>query len=517
MKILLDTNIVIHRESIPLHKGIGHLFRWIDNLNYKKCIHQVTLDEINKLRDEEKLKGFSIKLHSYNILPTTAPLNPSVDAISKKYDVSDKDVNDTKLLNEVHCGRVDFLITEDRKIHKKAFELGIDDRVFTIDGFLEKVTSENPQLTDYKVLSVRKEYFGNIDHQDEFFETFKEDYKGYEKWFNRKSDEPAYICRSAQKIVAFLYLKIEEENEPYPDIKPTFSKRRRLKIGSFKVALNGYKLGERLLRIIFDNALRFSVDEIYVTIFPRRIEQERLVSLLEDFGFKYHGTKLSESGEEQVYVRDFSRSASTNKPKTTYPYMSNKASKYLVSIRPEYHTNLFPDSILRTESPEDFVENEPFRNAISKVYVCRSLERDLKPGDIIIFYRTGGYYKGVISTLGIVENVVTSINDEQHLISLCRKRSVFSDDELIKYWSEQPSNRPFIVNFLYAYSFPKRINLKRLIELGIIQDIKSAPRGFEKISDDSFKTILMETKSDESIVVDYARVRGQDIPRRKEV
>jgi len=503
MKVLLDTNIVIHREtSIPLHKGIGHLFRWIDNLNYKKCIHQVTLDEINKLRDEERLKGFSIKLHSYNILPTTAPLNPSVDAISKKYDVSDKDANDTKLLNEVYCGRVDFLITEDRKIHKKASELGIDDRVFTIDAFLEKVTSENPKLTDYKVLSVRKEYFGNIDLQDEFFETFKEDYKGYEKWFNRKSDEPAYVCRSGDKIVAFLYLKIEDENEPYPDIKPTFSKKKRLKIGSFKVVLNGYKLGERLLRIVFDNALRFSVDEIYVTVFPKRIEQTRLIALLEDSGFKLHGIKVSESGEEQVYVRDFSRSVSINRPKTTYPYMSNETNKYLVSIRPEYHTNLLPDSILRTESPEDFVENEPFRNAISKVFISRSFERGLKTGDIVVFYRTGGYYESVITTLGIVENVITSIKDEQHFISLCRKRSVFSDHELIEWWNAQPNNRPFIVNFLYTYSFPKRINLKRLIELGVIRDIQSAPRGFEKISDDSFKTILRETKSDESIVVD---------------
>jgi hypothetical protein len=181
--------------------------------------------------------------------------------------------------------------------------------------------------------------------------------------------------------------------------------------------------------------------------------------------------------------------------------MSNRADKYLVPIRPEYHTNLFPDSILKTESPEDFVENEPFRNAISKVYICRSLERDFKPGDIIIFYRTGGYYKAVISTLGIVENVVTSIRDGKHLISLCRKRSVFSDDELVRLWNEQPRNRPFIVNFLYAYSLSKRINLKRLIELGIIQDIQSAPRGFMKISDESFKKILTETETNEGIIV----------------
>ena len=107
-----------------------------------------------------------------------------------------------------------------------------------------------------------------------------------------------------------------------------------------------------------------------------------------------------------------------------------------------------------------------------------------------------------MTTLGIVEEVITSIKNEQHFINLSRKRSVLSDDELIEWWNAQPNNRPFIVNFLYAYSFPKRINLKRLIELGIIRDIESAPRGFERISDESFRRILSETKSNESLVVD---------------
>ena len=503
MKVLLDTNIVIHRETVvPLHKGIGLLYLWIDNLNYKKCIHQVTVDEINKLKNEDQLRGYSIKLQSYNVLPTIAPLNAAVDVVSRKYDRTSKDINDTKLLNEVYSGRVDFLITEDRRIHQKAVELGVADRVFTIDGFLEKVTSENPQLKDYQVLSVRKEYFGNVDLRDEFFATFKEDYKEYSDWFNRKSDEVAYVCRSDDRIVAFLYLKFEDENEPYPDIQPTFTRKRRLKVGTLKVSLNGFKLGERLLRIIFDNAEHFRVGEIYLTIFPKRVDQERLINLLEDYGFKRHGTKTSVSGEEEVYVRDFSPNASLTEPKITYPFMSKKASKFLVPIMPEYHTSLLPDSILRTESPEDFVENEPFRNAISKVFISRSIERGLKPGDIIVFYRTGGFYQGVVTTLGIVDEVATSIEDESHFISLCRKRSVFSNDELKSWWNLRPDNHPFVVNFLYAYSFPKRVNLKRLIELDIVHDIWSAPRGFTRISDDSFGKILSETRSNESLIVD---------------
>ena len=504
MKVLLDTNIIVHRETKdPINKDIGKLFGWIDKLKYTKCIHQITIDEISKHQDATTRAAFGIKIESYHRLPTQAPLKPEVVKVSEKYDVTENDENDTILVNEVFSDRVDFLISEDRKIHAKAFDLGIDDRVFTIDSFLEKVTTENPELLDYKVPSVRQEYLGKIDLKDEFFDSFREDYVDLDKWFNKKADEIAYICSSEERIFAFLYLKIESESEPYSDISPPFRKKKRLKIGSFKVQLNGLKLGERFIKIVFDNALHFSADEIYVTIFPKRVEQIRLIELLTEFGFRYHGTKKSSSGEEKVYVRDFSRRASLDSPKTTYPFMSKHARKFFVPIRPEYHTSLFPDSILRTESPLDFVENEPFRNAISKVYVSRSLNRNLRAGDIIVFYRTGGYYIGVVTTLGIVERVYTSIRDRQHFVNLCRKRSVFSDEELQQQWdSAPPTNRPFIVNFLYSYSFPKRINLKCLIELGVISDIASVPRGFEEMRDGSFDRIIKESGSDETIIVD---------------
>ncbi len=501
--MLLDTNIILHRESKdPINQEIGRLFSWIDKLDYKKCIHQVTVDEILKIQNEKVRKAFSIKIDSYHRLPTIAPLHDDVKKISEKYDTTKNDLKDTTLLNEVYTRRVDLLLTEDRKIHLKAKELGIDDKVFTIDSFLEKATIDNPELIDYNILSVRKEYFGNIDLNDEFFQSLKEDYPGFEDWFAKKSDEMAYICLSEDKIIAFLYLKLEGENEPYSDIKPTFPKKKRLKIGTFKVRLNGFKLGERFLKIIFDNALQYAVDEIYVTIFPKGIEKLRLINLLEDFGFELYGKKQSTNGEEDVYIKDFSRNAQLESPKTTYPYIDINANKYLVPIYPEYHTSLFPDSILNTESPEDYFDNESHRNSISKVYISRSVNRNLKTGDIIIFYRTGGYYKSVITTLGIVENIHTEIQNAEQFISLCRKRSVFSADELMVQWKEKPNSKPFVVNFLYTYSFPHRINLKRLIELGIIPDVQSAPRGFEPISDQSFRKIITETGTNEYIIID---------------
>lgn len=482
MRVLLDTNIIIHREaSKVLNSDIGILFQWLDKLHHEKCVHPLTADELKRHTDAKVVETMSIKLGNYHILKTEAPLNESVKSVSDTIDKNDNDLADTKLINEVFCDRVDILISEDKKIHTKAEILGISNRVFRIETFLEKVIAENPNLVDYKVLAVKHAHFGNIDIKDSFFDSFREDYNGFDKWYAKKSDEIAYVCYHNNVLSAFLFIKFEDEKENYADINPGFTKKKRLKIGTLKVTSNGFKLGERFLKLIFDNARQFKADEIYVTIFDKRPEQKRLIELLEDWGFMFHGIKTTASGEEKVYVRDFSRGANTEKPKLTFPWLSKTSDVYIVPIYPEYHTELFPDSILRTESPLDFVENEPHRNALSKAYISHSQERNLKSGDIIVFYRTGGIYEGVATTIGIVESTNNSIKDENDLIQICRKRTVLNDEGLKTFWNRYKTTKPFVVNFLYAFSFKRRPNLKQLIELGVIPNIKDMPRGFRKL------------------------------------
>ncbi|HEX9896292.1 MAG TPA: PIN domain-containing protein [Dehalococcoidales bacterium] len=500
VRILLDTNIVIHREATTVvNEDIGVLFWWVDHLHHTKCIHPVTVEEIEKHQDPKIRKSFEVKLGNYDILKTLAPLSEAVLQILKPLDINQNDINDTAIINELYCRRVDALITEDKRLLNKALLLGILDKVFTIDAFLEKVTAENPELADYKVLSVRKSLFGNLDLSDDFFTSFKEDYPGFEEWFNKKADETVYVCLSGDKPIAFLYLKLEGKEEDYSDIEPPLAPKRRLKIGSFKVTVNGYRLGERFLKIVFDNALRLKVDEIYVTIFDRRIEQQRLINLLEEYGFQHHGMK---NNDELVYYRSIEKKVNYSDPKRTYPFFSTTRNIFLVPIRPEYHTELLPDSILRNESPIDYIENEPHRNAISKVYISRSSERNLHSGDILVFYRTGGYYRSVVTTIGVVEGIIDNIKTEADFIRLCRKRSVFTDKQLSEQWNLYPRLKPFIVNFLYVYSFPTRINMQKLIEIGIIPSVNDAPRGFVKISVKNLRDILKECQADESIAVD---------------
>lgn len=508
MKALLDTNIIIHREAARVfNQDIGILYKWLDKAKYQKCVHQVTIDEINKNPNKNTVNTFSIKLESYERLLTSAPMSAEVKVVSAKFDVNENDRRDTVLLNELFNDRVDILISEDKKIHLKAKELNLSDKVFKINSFLEKIASEYPKLIDYKVLKVTKKLFGELKLKDSFFDSFREDYLGFDKWFNNKANETAYVTFNDKSILSFLYVKPENKDENYSNIDPIFPSKKRLKIGTFKVVSNGVRLGERFLKIIFDNAIQNKVDEIYVTIFDKRDEQKRLISLLEEWGFIYYGKKNTNSGEELVYVRDFTPHFYKLNPKLSFPFITTATNIFLIPIYPDYHSDLLPDSYLRTESPFDFIEHNPHRNAISKVYISRSIERGIEAGDLLIFYRTakGGsaYYTSVITTIGIVEEKIENIKDENEFILRCRKRSVFTDEGLKEFWNYNPKYRPFIINFLAAYSFGlgHRLNREKLLELKIISGSDNELRGLKKITKEQFEKILNETQTNESIIV----------------
>ena len=505
MKALLDTNIIIHRESTRIiNQDIGILFNWLDKAKYSKCIHHITLEEIRKNSNQSAAETISVKLESYEMLKTTAPMDAAVNYISKKHDVTDNDRADTVLLNEVFSGRVDILISEDKKIHLKAAELGIADKVFLISSFIEKARAENPELVDYEVLSIRKEFFGNISLDDSFFDSFNDDYPEFESWFKKKSQNVAYVAYNNSQLYAFLYLKVEGLDENYYQINQIFQPKNRLKVGTFKVLSNGYKISERFMKIIFDNALINQVEEIYFTIFDKTMPQRMLIDMMEEWGFHHWGMK----GTELVYVRNFLPIVDVLNPKKTFPYFSRRSNIFLVPIYPAYHTELLPDSYLKTESPDDFKDDEPHRNALSKVYICRSIERNVKTGDILIFYRTASgagtaYYTSVLTTIGVVEEKIDGIRSYEEFVLKCRKRSIFSYSELRKYWDYNPKYRPFIIKFLYVCSFTlgNRINRQRLLDLGIIQGTDGELRGLKQISSDQLNTIIKEAKLNESLAI----------------
>ena len=252
MRALLDTNIIIYREGLcASNYSIGTLYYWLDKLHYEKLIHPCTFEELKKAQNDTQQDVYAARLSAYSLMHNRAEQSEEFKKRIALFTKTPNDETDNQLLYEVYCGRADILITEDRKMLKKAEVLGIYQKVYSINAFITKCSNENPSLIEYKALSVKKTLFGNLDVRDPFFDSFRLDYDRFDEWFAGKCDEEAYVCRSdTNRILGFLYLKTENESENYSDITPTFSSQRRLKVGTFKVDSTGFRLGERFIKII---------------------------------------------------------------------------------------------------------------------------------------------------------------------------------------------------------------------------------------------------------------------------
>ena len=88
-----------------------------------------------------------------------------------------------------------------------------------------------------------------------------------------------------------MYLKIESPIDN-TDISPALDTNVTwLKIGTLKIDAHGTKLGERIIKKIFDFAVANNIYNIYVTSFEK---QAPLIKLLKRYGFVQHSKKINE-------------------------------------------------------------------------------------------------------------------------------------------------------------------------------------------------------------------------------
>lgn len=503
MKVLLDTNIIIHRENnrCVTNENIGQLFKWLDNLHCEKMVHPLTIQEIRQYKDPVTQQLFNVKLDSYNVIKSVVEPTPEfLGHLANFPELSGNDRIDNTLLFYVCDGRVDLLITEDRKIKEKAKALQAENRVLSVAEFINQAKSESVTLASYEVLDVKKVLFGDVDLSDPFFDSFREDYEGFDDWFKRKSEEEAYIYRENGQIVGFLYLKREEENEPYNDINPVFSRKCRLKVGTFKVVSSGFRLGERFIKIICDNAIDNHVQEVYITLFSDRPELRRLKKLLEDWGFKKYGVKGNGARKEEVLVKPIGGYDHSLTPTANYPNIRYGVKKLFMPILAKYHTHMFPDSILKNEDIADFNKRDAHKYALKKVYVSWSpYNEGVAPGDLALIYRMGTHngrkgYESVLTTLTMIDSVSDGFKTREDFLRACQDRSVFSSAELESFWSGY-SWKLKVVRLIYLKSLSSRLTLGYMWDNGIAPH-KGGVRQFDSMSDEQFNMIMRDSETD---------------------
>lgn len=344
-------------------------------------------------------------------------------------------------------------------------------------------------------MSIVESKFSEVNLQDEFFESLREDYNGFDDWFKRKAEEKVHILETEEGVQAFLYMK-KETSENENEIEPRLPKGEILKIGTFKINPHGTKLGERFIKLIFDKMIDEKHKRAYVTIFEKQVG---LLELLKRYGFKYWGRK---KGGESVYIKDLEEIK--NDVCLDYPLINMRENKkFLLSIYPTYHTELFPDSMLRTER-NHVVKDLSHTNCIEKIYLSGAYDlENFSKGDIAVIYRTGeqgrsAEYSAVATSICTVKEIknINEFKTREEFLEFCKNRTIFPKTDLEKFWNHK--KYPYIITLLYNVALNKRIIRRDLIEeIGVSREARIVAH---EITDIQMEKILEVGRSDKDFI-----------------
>lgn len=492
--VLIGTDLLIsYLRNRDYSEGIAIVFRWIQLIGARRVVDMGSLFIATHFVSDEEAK----RLKGFDYIREMPSLNPSLQVIEKwiKKDSSSKAL--LMQLNLLEEDLADILITENRETHYLAQLRKYDDRVFTIEEFVEMCVTEHRELDEMRGVVLEKVKFGTLSLEDRFFKTFIDEYAPYYyEWFRKKANDFVYAAKDHRGCLhALLKLKLEEVTSVENDIRPALPLGRCLKISSLKVEYTGQKLGERFLRIIFDEAVENKADYIYYTIFGNSLQRKRLIGMLGKWGFSQWGENNNTG--EQVYIKPFKSIASLD-PLLQFPFQKRNRKTYLVAIDGYFSDLLVPP----TEDRSNFYDFEPFKNAIRKLLIVSNRNLRAKVGDCLFFFRKGkNDARSFVTAAGIVDGVFGSFADEDCFIRRCQKRSILPYQEIHERWMRH-GGQPVIVDFLHNYSFTiGEIGKDKLSYAGIDVSRLSTNTLYE-LTEEQTNILIKGTSYEKNLVVD---------------
>lgn len=287
---------------------------------------------------------------------------------------------------------------------------------------------------------------------------------------------------------------LKEENEIIPTSSP-IPASKRLKIATLKVDMPGSKIGELFLKMAFQYCISNNIFETFLTHY--RKHEDRLIPLIESFGFEFMGLLEERKGrmeKEEVYLKKFIPKekdiSSFNIAKKFYPSFIDSSSirKFLIPIIPEYHDRLFPDFMKRQMRITDYSEINIPGNAIKKAYLSHSSITKIRPGEILLFYRS--HDQKAITSIGIVDREPFRTNEPDKVVAIVGQRSVYLYDE-IKDITKKPV---LVLLFRHHLNLPNPPDLNYLRNHKIIQ---YAPQSIMELSHNQYVAIKKGGELDE--------------------
>jgi len=484
VRILIDTNILIPLEDTCgiLCDAYSDFAKVAIENKHQIIVHPGSIDDLQRDKNDNRKQTLLSKTKKYPVLES-----PPIPTDEKLIELGlsakkDNDRIDNLILYAIFQSAAHILVTEDRKIHNKAKQLGISDKVHYVLQALTFLKNMH-NVIEVKLPNISHVPLHNIDYKGSFFDSLRDSYLEFNDWYQEKSAEgrKAWCVMNKNDLSAILIYKEETDEQVTQDI---ILEGKNLKLCTFKVGekVRGRKIGELMIKMAFEHAIRNKHRHVYLTIRPD--VHDHLRDLCDEFGFYSIG--LCKLNRDEVYVKEVPCIPPKRLLYSPFEYykryhpffICNAVKKYIVPIIPKYHQILFPEAQERRQLSL-FGDTTATGNTIKKAYLCHTPTKQMNEGDIVLFYRSTD--KMAITTIGIVEKFKNSV-DADEIATIVSKRTVYSRAE-IDNMSEKETR---IMLFRQVLHFKRPIGRKWLQENGIDGNIQS----IRAIDDALFQKIL---------------------------
>jgi len=480
MKLLIDTNVLIPLEPSvladeePGGQQAREMYRLAMEAGSTVYLHPIQRRDIEQDSNTDRRKLRLKLIEKYPSLPKPPiPDSTFLASIGNPLPVTN-DWIDAHLIAALNRDLVSILVTEDRGIHSRCRRLNLATRCATVAQAVELLKEELPAKPG-RLPAIRPVLAHELDESDPVFDSFRDDYPEFDTWL-KKCREEHRQCWIVELPGISTYAGVcivNHEDRDWSDaLNPT------LKICSFKIAEDaiGAKLGELLLHAV----LSFANENGYGTLFIETYDKHAaLIYLLENFGFRQIGQKAGDTGE--VELRKLMAPASPVLDLTPldfhqtfgpYEISLDDVRIFVVPIEPKFHRMLFPD----LEEQRSLYEGEDScGNTLRKAYLCRAVTKQIRPGDVLLFYKSHAQQK--VTAVGIVEDTIRTANAEE-LQKFASKRTVYERSDIE---SMTEGRNALGILFRYAPILGERIPLKRLTDAGLL---KGTPQSIVQIKED---------------------------------
>lgn len=214
-KLLIDTNVVIGLEDAqPVQASLAELVRLSGEHGIGLFVDGANYDDVARDRDETRRAVTLSKLAKFQQL-RGIPLPVESDLVAKFGAINnDNDRSDVRFLAALDAKAVDFVVSQDIGLHRRADRAGFGANVFTIEEALQWVK----RLFGVKSVKLpyiieRKAY--EIDKSHAIFESLRADYLDFDTWFDkcRREHRECWVLELEGDIAGLIIRKNETHDQ----------------------------------------------------------------------------------------------------------------------------------------------------------------------------------------------------------------------------------------------------------------------------------------------------------------